>query len=263
MRMVQAHLTLLRAELSIAGQELGIIVGLAVGALLLALLIGILLYVGTFLFLGDWLFGSMGWGIIHGTLIGAVFLAYVGINLAGGHLSRYGWGGVIGVIVGVVLAVLLLSNVGNESGEWLRRFLEGEFVTEDLPFGAEWLVTLGGAAVVGIIALVVGLIIGWRVDQRGRALVGVGIVSFVLGAFVGAIYASTRYDAPDGVFGLALMVGLLTWIIAGIILAVRAGFDPEARYADLVPRESFEAFNKTKEFLLEQWERQKGKVLGR
>jgi hypothetical protein len=263
MRMIGAHMALLRAELQITGKELGIIVALAGGAFAIAVLVAILLYVGTFLFLGDWLFGSMGWGIIHGTLIGAVFLAYVGINLAGGHLSRYGWGGVIGVIVGVVLAVLLLSNVGNESGEWLRRFLEGEFVTEDLPFGAEWLVTLGGAAVVGIIALVVGLIIGWRVDQRGRALVGVGIVSFVLGAFVGAIYASTRYDAPDGVFGLALMVGLLTWIIAGIILAVRAGFDPEARYADLVPRESFEAFNKTKEFLLEQWERQKGKVLGR
>ncbi len=69
MRMLEAHIALLRAELAIAGQELGIIVGLAAGALALAILVVILLYVGTFLFIGDWLFGSMGWGIIHGTLL--------------------------------------------------------------------------------------------------------------------------------------------------------------------------------------------------
>jgi hypothetical protein len=53
--------------------------------------------------------------------------------------------------------------------------------------------------------------------------------------------ASTRYDNPDGVAGLAVMVGLLTWIIVGLLLAYRRGFDPEARYAGLLPRESIAA----------------------
>jgi hypothetical protein len=59
------------------------------------------------------------------------------------------------------------------------------------------------------------------------------------------------------------MVGLITWIVAGIALAARRGFDPEARYADLVPRESIAAFERTKDFIMEQWERQKNRMLGR
>ena len=95
--------------------ELGIIVGLAVGALAVAVLVAVLLYVGSFLFFGEWLFGSMGWGIIHGTLLAGAVIAFVGLNLAGGDVRGYGWGALVGVIVAVVLVALLLSNVGNES----------------------------------------------------------------------------------------------------------------------------------------------------
>ncbi len=84
-----------------------------------------------------------------------------------------------------------------------------------------------------------------------------------LGGFVGAIYASTRYDAADGVLGLAITVGLIAWIVAGVLLARRKGFDPKARYANLVPRESIASFTKTKDFLMEQFARQKGRILGR
>ena len=63
--------------------------------------------------------------------------------------------------------------------------------------------------------------------------------------------------------GLAIMVGLITWIVAGAILAARRGFDPEARYADLIPRESIAAFERTKDYMSEQWERQKDRMLGR
>ena len=61
------------------------------------------------------------------------------------------------------------------------------------------------------------LIAGWRSDQRGSALVGIAVAGFAAGGFVGAIYASTRYDAPDGVLGLAIMLGLITWIVAGVL----------------------------------------------
>ena len=263
MRMLDAHITLLRAELETTGKELGVIAGLALGALVIAILAGILLYVGSFLFFGELLFGSMGWGIIHGTLMAVAFIAFVAINLAGGDNSRYGLGAAVGLLVGIVLTAALLSNVGNSGGETVREWLVDNFVTEDLPFGDAWLATLGGLFIGGAIAAVVAAIAGWRSNLRGNPLVGVTVAGLALGAFVGAIWASTRFDAPDGVFGLTIMVGLLTWVIAGIWLAVRAGFDPEARYADLIPRESIAAFGKTKEYMSQEWERQKNRMMGR
>jgi hypothetical protein len=263
MRMLDAHIALLKAELAITGKELGVILGLALGAFVIAVLALILLYVGSFLFFGELLFGSMGWGIIHGTLIAAAFIGFVVVNLAGGQMERYGWGAAIGVAAAIILAAILLSNAGNTGGESLRDWLNDAFVTEDLPFGDAWLVTLGGLVVVGLIGLVVAAIAAWRADLRGRELVGLGVVGFVLGGFIGAIWFSTRYAAPDGVLGLAITVGLLTWIIAGAVLAARAGFDPEARYANLIPRESIAAFERTKDFMTEQWKQQKNRMLGR
>lgn len=259
MRLIAAHIALLRAELGIAGKELGVIVGLAVGALSLAVLVAILLYVGTFLFLGEWLFGSMGWGIIHGTLLTAAVIAAIGVNLAGGSVRTYAYGAVVGLVVAVVVSALLLSNIGNESAEWGRRQLEETLDTTALPFGSEWLTTLTGLAVGALIGLVMALIAGWRIGSTGM----LAIIGIVVGGFVGAIYASTRYDAPDGVIGLALMIGLLTWIVVGVGLAYRKGFDTEARYANLVPRESIAAFEHTRDFLLEQWKAQKNRMMGR
>jgi hypothetical protein len=263
MRMLDAHITLLRAELAITGKELGIILGLALGAVVIAVLAAILLYVGSFLFFGELLFGSMGWGIIHGTLLAAAVVGFVAINLAGGQVGRYGWGAAIGVAVAVVFAAVLLSNVGNTGGEAIKDRLSDTFVTEDLPFGEAWLVTLSGLVLGGLVALIIAAVIGWRSQLRGGALIGASVAGFLLGGFVGAIWLSTRYAAPDGVLGLAITIGFLTWIIAGAILAARAGFDPEARYANLVPRESIAAFEQTKDFMSEQWERQKNRMLGR
>ena len=263
MRMLDAHLKLLRAELELTGKELGVIVGLALGALAIAILAAILLYVGSFLFFGELLFGSMGWGIIHGTLIAAAFISFVVVNLAGGEIERYGLGAAIGIVVGVILAAVLLSNVGNTGGEALGDWLTDTFMTDDLPFGEAWLVTLGGLVVGGVIGLIAGLVGGWRAKLEGRALMSLGIVGLVLGGFIGALWASTRYEAPDGVLGLAVTVGLLTWIIAGLVLAARRGFDPEARYANLIPRESIAAFEKTKDYLSGEWERQKNRMMGR
>ncbi len=215
MRMLDAHISLLRAELEIAGKELGIIVGLALGALFIAVLALILLYVGSFLFFGELLFGSMGWGIIHGTLLAVAFVGFVAVNLAGGSMERYGLGAAIGLGVGVVLAALLLGNLGNAGGSALQDWLARTFVTEDLPFGEPWLAILSGLVIGGLIGLVVALIVGWRSALRGLRLVGIGLAGFIVVGFIGAVWTSTRYEAPDGVLGLAITIGFLTWIIAG------------------------------------------------
>jgi hypothetical protein len=261
MRMIDAHVQLLRAELSITGREVGIIVGLGLAAFSLAVLIAILLFVGSFLFIGDWLFGSMGWGIIHGTLLMSAGIGAVAVNLGGGDVRAYALGAIVGVLVTVVLAALLLSNVGNESAEWGRRFIEDNVDSDGLPFGAEWYVTIVGFVVGAVVGAVLALIASWQATlPRPFAVIMTGLG---IGGFIGALYASTRYQAADGVLGLAITLGLITWIAVGLALAARAGFDPEARYANLVPRESIAAFTQTKDFLMQQWEKQKHRMMGR
>jgi len=255
---LEAHIELLKAELAVAGRELGIIIGLAVGALFVAFLVAILLYVGTFLFMGEWLFGSMGWGIIHGTLLGFALIGFVAVNLAGGSVRAYGWGALVGVIVAVLLSIGLSFNVANDAAEWGAAQIE-----DQLRLDEHWAPTLVGLVVGGVITAVVALIGGWRSQWRFGSPLVMLVVGVVLGGFVGALFASTRWDNPDGVVGLAIMIGLLTWIIVGAGLAYLRGFDPEARYARLVPRESIVAFERTRDFLEEQWSRQKDRMMGR
>lgn len=263
MRMIDAHVALLRAELAVTGKELGIIVGLALAAFVIAVLTGILLYVGSFLFLGQWLFGSMGWGIIHGTLLGACLIGFVAIDLAGGKVRPYAIGALVGLVVTIVLSLLLITNVGNESAEWAARIFGDQVPDGDLPVSSDWVPTLIGLVIGALVLAVVAAIAGWRAKLRGNRLVGTVLVAAAAGGLVGAIYASTRYDAPDGVVGLAIAIGLITWIVVGALLAKRAGFDTEARYANLKPRASIASFGETKDFLMEEFERQKKGFLSR
>lgn len=263
MRLIDAHITLLRAELGIAGRELGIIVGLAVAAFVLAVFVAMLLYVGSFLFMGEWLFGSMGWGIIHGSMLTVAIIIAIALELAGGDVRAYAMGALVGLVVAVLATALLLSNVGNEAAEWGARLTQDYVEPDDLPMGSEWLPTLVGLVVGAIAGAIAALVVVWRVGRDAvppLALLAVGVVS---GGFIGAIYASTRYEAPDGVVGLAIMLGLLTWLIVGTWLAARKGFDTEERYARLVPRESIAAFEQSRDFILEQWQRQKGRMMRR
>jgi hypothetical protein len=257
-RLLEAHRDLLRAELAESGRKLSIIVGLGAAAAFLAFLVAILLYVGSFLFLGEWLFGSMGWGIIHGTLLGVAIVAGIAVDLAGGSVRSYAWGLAWGVVVGLVVGLALSFNVTNDAAEW------GAGLVEDpLRLDEHWAPTLVGLVVGGVIAAAVALVLGWRARWSFGSPVVVAVIGLAVGGFVGAILASTRYDNPNGVAGLAVMVGLLTWIIVGLLLAYRHGFDPEARYAGLVPRESIAAFERSRGFMREQWTRQKRKVTGR
>ena len=48
---------------------------------------GTLLWVGGFLFLGEWLFGSIGWGLAHGLLFGIGLI--VALGLAGLACSAF------------------------------------------------------------------------------------------------------------------------------------------------------------------------------
>ena len=252
-RMLDAHLALLRAELSVAGRELGLIIGLAVAALTIALLTFVLIYVGTWLFLGEWLFGSMGWGILHGTLLAGALISGIAIDLAGGWMGAYRRGFVIGVVTTVLLSLLFASNLLRTGAVETAEALEST-----IPLHPNLLPTLVGLVVGAIVVGLIGLFAARDTQWRSQAL----IAGLIIGALFGAILGSAIFDDP-GAVAIGMTVGLLVWIVAAWALAARHGFDPERRYARLVPRESMAAFETTREFLARQWERQKGRALGR
>jgi hypothetical protein len=257
MRMLEAHLALLRAELSLAGKELGIIIGLAAAALALVILIGLLLYIGSWLFFGEWLFGSMGWGMIHGSLLNVAIIGFIGVNLAGGSTRSYGWGFVSGLITGVVVAVVLATNALPQGATTVA----GE-AQESIDLAKNLLATLTGIVIGAAALALVALIVGWRQKLRAKRLAWVIVASALGGAFIGAIVASSLWSYA-GAAAIGITIGLLTWIGVGGWLAYRHGFDPEARYATLVPRQSIESLEVSRDFVKAQMKRQKDRMMGR
>jgi hypothetical protein len=252
MRLVSAHLDLLKAELAVTGREIGIIIGLAVAAIALALLIVTLLYVGTALFLGEWLFGSMAWGILHGTLFTIAIIVPIGLNLAGGWMGAWVRGAVLGALVTVGLSLLFGVNLARNAAVAAGEQLEVSLALE--PAVLPTLVgVIAGALVVGLGLFVLGLRAGGAFKQL--------LLGAVVGGILGAILGSVMFDW-QGAVAVALTFGLIAWIGISIYLAWKRGFDPQARYDPLVPRESMAALEHTKTFLTKLYQRQRRKVMG-
>lgn len=199
----------------------------------------------------------MGWGMLHGTLLAAALIGFVAVDLAGGSKRSYAWGFVWGVIVTVGLGLFFASNVLRQGAVVGAREVEAAIALHP-----HLLPTLVGLVVGGIVVDVILLLAGLRTQWRFGSPLVLAVAGFAIGGFFGSILGSAVFDNP-GAFAISLTLGLLTWVVVGLALAARAGFDPESRYANLVPRESIAAFEASREFMSRQWSRQKGRFLGR
>ena len=253
LRLVTAHVELLKAELAVTGHDLAIILGMVVAALCFVVVALLLIAIGTCLFVGEWLFGSMAWGILHGTLFLVLSCVPIGVNLAGGSASATVRGVATGIAVTLLLWILFASNVLRDAAIRAGDSLESSIGLE--PALLPTLVGLvAGAVVVGLLLAIVGS----RRAMGGR----MGISGLVLGAIVGSLLGSVTFDTK-GALAVSLTIGLLTSIVVILLVAVRQGFDPERRYERLVPRESIAMAEESKKFLMRQWRRQRRKVIGR
>ena len=113
---------------------------------------------------------------------------------------------------------------------------------------------VAGALVVGVLLAVVG--------SRARMGIRLGLLGLILGGAVGAILGSVTFDTK-GACAVALTTGSSTWIAVAALLAARHGFDPEARYRRLVPRESIAMAGQSKAVLERELRRQRKRVVGR
>ena len=187
--------------------------GVAIAA---AILLGLLVAIGGMLFIGEWLFGSIGWGV----LLGAELLIAVAVTALMLALRVRGLGIdilvalVVGILVGIALALGLPNQLFTRIGEALNLGIDP--AVRPLATGAVLIAALGA---------LVGLFLGARTGNGGAAIGGLfigAIFGLIFGAFL-SITFGTRAGAGLGVFTF-----LLLWPILHGVRLSRQGIDAEA-----------------------------------
>lgn len=242
-RLLRAHVDLARAELSeIAGEIKQIVglIGLALGFVFFALL---LVFVGLPLFLGDFLFGSLGWGILHGVLF-AVAVAATAVAAAVGAGGRAIWVPFLsGVAVTVAIALALGSDLAFQGAAWLAA-RASEALRISPP--AVWDTIVAGAIAGAVIGLVLFFLIGLVQWRSLRSALGLRVDGFVLGAFLGALSGAGHYTWALAVAN-GLVIGLLLWIV-GSVAAVSSA-DIATRFSHLTPTTTIDTARETWEWV--------------
>jgi hypothetical protein len=199
------------------------------------LLVGFLLPIGLLLFIGEWLFGSIGWGLLHGTelLVAVVVLAVMlALRVRGLVIAFAG-----AVVIGLVVAVVLGPNLANQL--W-RGIGDGANLGDPA-----WRPLATGVLVMAIVGGVGGLALGVRADGSGPALGGL-VGGALVGAVVGAFSAIT-FDWRVGT-AVAVAIGLASWpAMMGLAIA-RQGLDSDALKARFWPQATIDTTKETIEW---------------
>jgi len=240
MRLLFAHVELAKAELSAIGGEIAKVAAFAGIALVAVIFVLFLLTIGISLFLGEWLLGSIGWGVLHGTLLAiAVAMACIlaAVGMSGGRLAR-------DFVLGVVVAVLASIALGLALPNQLYAAI-GDAVNPAIDFAYRPLMI--GIIIGLIVGLLVGLILAFRVMKSGGSRVTAVLGATVLGGLLGA-FTAISFHPQIGV-GIGIAIGYLTWIAAMAIDISRTGVDTEALQARFTPTQTIETSKETLEWL--------------
>ena len=238
-RLIGAHIDLAKAEIGEISGEIGkvaILIGVAVGVLLLA---GLLLGIGLFLWLDEWVFGSMGWALLHGPL----FL--VGIGMAA-ILAALGYGGgrivssfIIAAVIGIVVGAILGLDLTNRGWTALGDSIAGNVAPEIRPLAV-------GAGTLALIFAVVGLVLGGRGGGMGGAIGG-ALAGAILGGLLGVLTSIALGPRVGAAIGVT--VGLVTWSALMGAGVAREGIDMDALKARFWPRETIDTTKETIEWV--------------
>jgi hypothetical protein len=236
-RLVWAHIDLAKAEAGEILDEVKRMVALAAVALVLLFVTGLLLAIGLALFLGEWLFGSIGWGVVLGTFLFldlAAIALLLALGVRGARLgSSLGIAAVIGIAVGVVLGFDLAHRGWTSLGDSTAPTLD--------PSTRPLLVAVVALAIIGgVLGLVAGL-------RRGS---GASIGGLVGGAILGALLGLLSSVTIPGTVGAALgvWVALIAWPVLAGRDVLRTGIDGEAIRQRFMPDQTIELTKETIEW---------------
>ena len=234
--LVRAHVDLAKAEADEIKGEVARLAALGFGALALLLLVGILLPIGGILFVGEWLFGSIGWGLLLGVELLVTIAA--SMVIAGLRVGAFGRAAILGLVAGVVTFVLLGASLPHEAFR-----LAGNNVVPGIEIGVRPL--LVGLVIVGGLGAILGLLGGARAAGGGGAIGGL-----VAGALVGALFGA--FLAVD--FGwrvgaaLGLVVGLAIYLAVLGVSVTEGGLDQEKLKARFWPQATIDTTRETIEW---------------
>ncbi len=225
MGLLAAHVELAKAEAEGIKAEATRASALAAAAIACLILLGFLVPIGGILFYGEWVFGSIGWGLLHGTelLIG---IGVVAVLLA---LRVPGLGRDVGIsaILGLVVALVLGASLPNQ----LFRAI-GEAANVGVDQGNLPLVV--GVVLMVVIGAIVGLVTGARAGDSASAAVGGLVVGALLGAVLGA-FLSITFGWRVGI-ALGVSAFLAAWPVLMGIRVQRQGIDLEELKARFWPQ---------------------------
>jgi MFS family permease len=240
--MIDAHIGLARAEFEEIGDEVKRVAALGGVAAGILVFLGFFFPIGLLLFLGEWLFGSIGWGVLLYTELGVAVALTAVIIALGVPGSKVGPAITIGIVVAVVLGLVLGLALTNEG--WTRL---GASVLPGVEVGFRPLGTAMAfsAAVVGII----GLVFGARAGGLGGAIGGL-IAGAILGVVIGALSA-IRFGPGPGV-ALGIAVGGIVWIALVARAVMQVGVDGDKLKARFWPSQTIETTKETIEWVRER-----------
>jgi hypothetical protein len=241
-RLVGAHVELAKAEfedITDAVKRAILFGSIAIGAAIVAAL---LIIVGMPLFLGEWLFGSMGWGILLGILLcAAIAFALVVLALRPGVSASIGQPFALGLVIAIVVGIALGADLTNRGWTAL-----GDSVVPGVD--PSYRPLLVAVVALGLIGAVLGLIAGLRGGGRlaGGGLVG-GLLAGVLLGFLTAFAPGPRVGAAIGV-----ATGLIAWMVLLGDGVRRGGFDMDALKERYWPARTIEVTKETIEWARER-----------
>lgn len=237
-RLLQAHIDLGKAELADIVDEVKrmvALIGAAVGVLVIA---GFLLLIGGVLFLGEWLFGSIGWGVLLGFLLLAdlaLVLVLMALDVKGSRIgSAFAIAAVLGIVVGVVLGLNLTHRGWTALGDQVAAQYNPDTRTVLLALGVS-------AAVLGVLGFL----------ARIRNGIGAGIGGLLAGAVLGVVIGGvTVIDIPVQVgAAIGVLVTLVAWPILAGRDVMRTGVDGDAIAEKFKPTATMELTKETIEWV--------------
>jgi hypothetical protein len=237
-RLVRAHIELAKAELGEIMLAVGRMAGLLAGAFMLVLFAATLLSIGGLLFLGEWLFGSIGWGVLLGFLLLidlAIVAVLVALDVAPSRIGvSFGVALVVGVVVGGVMAFGLTHRGWTALGDSLAAAYDANTRAVLLAIGIS-------AVVLGMLGFATGIRSGFN-HAWGRLIVW---------ALIGVLLGLLTVVSIPGTVGAALgvLAALVAWpVLAGRDLA-RTGIDGEAMKKKFTPEQTIELTKETIEWV--------------
>ena len=253
--LIGAHVRLAKAELSEIAGELKRAAMLGGIALALLFVAGMLSSIGTILWLGEWVFGSLGWGALHGT----EFLIAVAVTLVllviPASSRRIGLAIFVGLVAGVVAGAFFGLNLTNHFWGWvgdsffsnLTWPLDGHVMAVvDRPLATAVLV---GSLLFGVFAFVFALfLVRGFLGRISRAIVA-GIACAFLGALLGAVTGVPMSWNIAIAVGLAIFLAVWPAVAAVLVLT---HIDTKLLKARFVPEQTIETTKETIEWVREQ-----------